>query len=68
MRKTYTLKEVKLRAEKILSQPATMRHGTINEFYDMAEGGDADGIRQQYYPGKSDEFFKTVLDVINGGE
>ena len=66
--KTYTLKEVKLRAEKILGQPATMRFGTINEFYDMAEGGDADGIRQQYYPGKSDEFFQRVLDIINGGE
>ena len=65
---TYTLKEVRLRAERILSQPATMRFGTINEFYDMAEGGDADGIRQQYYPGKSDEFFKKVLDIINGGE
>ena len=65
---TYTLKEVRLRAERILSQPATMRFGTINEFYDMAEGGDADGIRQQYYPGKSDDFFKKVLDIINGGE
>ncbi len=68
MKKSYTLKEVRQRAETILSQPATIRFGTINEFCDMAEGGDANGIRQQYYPGKSDSFFKEVLAIIDGGE
>ena len=66
--KTYTLEEVQLRANKILGQPSTMRSGTINEFYDMAEGGDADGIRQQYYSTKPDEFFKAVLAIVDGGK
>jgi len=65
---TYTLEEVKLRADKILSQPMTIRSGTINEFYDMSEGGDAEGIRQRYYSTKPDAFFKAVLAIVDGGE
>ena len=68
MKKTYTRKEVQLRAERILSQSPTIRAGTINEFYDMSEGGNACGIREQYYPGKPDSFFKEVLAIIDGGE
>ena len=68
MKKTYTLKEVKMRAEHILSMPAGLKYGTINEIADMAHGGNAGGIREQYYPGKPDSFFKEVLAIVDRGE
>ncbi len=66
--KTYTQQEVKDRARRILNLSPTIRYGTINEIHDMAEGGDADGIREQYYPGKPDSFFREVLLIVEEGE
>lgn len=43
-------------------------HQIIWEYEDMAEGGDADGIRQQFYPGWADEDFQTVLDALQEPE
>jgi len=66
--KTYTQQEVKQRAERILNMPASLRYGTINEIQDMADGGNAEGIREQYYPGKPDSFFREVLLIVEEGE
>ena len=63
----YTQQEVIDRANHILSMPVTLRAGTINEFDLMAEGVNTD-IRQQFYAGKPDKFFKEVLAIVNGGE
>ena len=68
MMKLYTQQEVKARAARILSMPAGLKHGTINEFHDMASGESAYGIREEYYPGKPNQFFKDVLKVINEKE
>ena len=65
---SYTQQEVIDRANRILSQPVTLRTGTVNQFCDMACGGDACGIRQKYYVGKPDNFFRDVLVIINGGK
>lgn len=35
-----------------------------NEFYQMASGGDGDGIREQYYPGWEDSDFQEVIDAL----
>ena len=64
---SYTQQEVTERAQRILSQPFGLRLGTINEFNDMASGGSAYGIREQYYPGKPDSFFRDVLKLVNKG-
>ena len=66
--KTYTQQEVKQRAERILNMPPLLKAGTINEMHDMAEGGSAYGIREQYYPGKPDSFFREVLLIVEEGE
>ena len=66
--KTYTQKEVKQRAERILNMPPLLKAGTINEMHDMAEGGSAYGIREQCYPGKPDSFFREVLLIVEEGE
>jgi len=66
--KTYTQQEVKQRAERILNMPPILRAGTVNEIQDMADGGNAEGIREQYYPGKPDSFFREVLLIVEGGE
>ena len=66
--KTYTQQEVKARAARILSMPAGLKYGTINEIHDMAEGGSAHGIREEYYPGKPDSFFREVLREVRRGE
>jgi len=68
MMKLYTQQEVKARAARILSMPAGIRLGTINEFRDMATGDTAYGIREEYYPDKPNQFFKDVLKVINEKE
>ena len=68
MTKSYTQQEVKQRAERILNMPPMLRAGTINEIHDMAEGGSACGIREQYYPGKPDSFFREVLLIVEEGE
>ena len=68
MTKSYTQQEVEERAKRILSMPSGLKYGTVNEFFDMACGGDASGIRQQYYVGKPDNFFRDVLVIINGGK
>jgi len=66
--KTYTQQEVKQRAERILNMPPLLKAGTINEMHDMAEGGNAEGIREQYYPGKPDSFYREVLLIVERGE
>ena len=48
--------------------PAGLRYGTINDIQDMAEGGNAEGLREQYYPGKPDSFFREVLLIVERGE
>ena len=68
MSKSYTQQEVKERAERILNMPPLLKAGTINEIQVMSEGGSADGIRNQYYPGKPDSFFREVLRELEGGE
>lgn len=37
------------------------------EFEEMAEGGDAYGVRQEYYRNWSDDDFRAVLDAMGGG-
>ena len=64
----YTHQEVKQRAQRIMSMPAGLKYGTINEIADMAHGGNADGIRAQYYPGKPDSYFKAILAIVDGGD
>jgi len=66
--KTYTQQEVKERAERILNMPPLLKAGTINEIHVMSEGGSAHGIREQYYPGKPDSFFREVLREVERGE
>jgi len=66
--KTYTKQEVKQRAERILNLPPMTRAGVINEFYNMADGESEFGIREEYYPGKPDQFFKDVLEIVTRGE
>ena len=68
MTKSYTQQEVKERAQRILSMPAGLRYGTINEFHNMAAGESEYGIRDKYYPGKPNQFFKDVLAIVTGGE
>ena len=68
MSNSYTQQEVKERAERILRLPPMTRAGTINEFYNMADGESEFGIREKYYPGKPDSFFKEVLLIVEGGE
>jgi len=36
-----------------------------NEFHNMADGGDGDGIRDRYYPGWSDEDFRKVTETLD---
>ena len=48
MTKSYTQQEVKDRAQRILNLPPMTRAGTINEFYNMAEGESEFGIREKY--------------------
>ena len=62
---SYTQQEVQARAARILTG---VRLGTINEFYNMSEGGSEYGLREEYYPGKPNQFFKDVLKVINEKE
>lgn len=62
--KTYKQEEVDQKALSILKQSLTTRAGIINDFIDMSEGGDACGIREQYYPGKPNEYFSAVLDLV----
>jgi len=68
MSQSYTQQEVQARAARILAQSTGIRLGTINEFYSMAEGGSEYGLREKYYPGKPNQFFKDVLKVINEKE
>jgi len=65
---SYTQQEVQARAARILAQSTGVRLGTINEFYNMSEGGSEHGLREKYYPGKPNQFFKDVLKVINEKE
>jgi hypothetical protein len=39
--------------------------GTENDLLDMSEGGDGDGIRQEYYPGWTDGHFKKLLEELD---
>jgi len=64
---SYTQQEVIDRANRILSQPVTVRAGTINEFDLMAEGVNTD-VREQFYAGKPDRYFREVLAIVNGGK
>ena len=68
MTKSYTQQEVKDRAQRILNLPPMTRAGTINEFHNMADGESEFGIREKYYPGKPNQFFKDVLAIVTGGE
>ena len=70
MSKSYTQQEVEERAQRILNQSPNMKRGTINEFLNMANGETEYGIRETYYPGKPDQFFKDVLEIIrnSGGQ
>jgi hypothetical protein len=68
MSKSYTQQEVKERAQRILNMTPFMRSGTINEFHNMAAGESEHGIREKYYPGKPDSFFREVLQEVERGE
>ena len=42
-----------------------LTYGTVeNELMDMAEGGNADGIREKSYSGWTDEHFKKLLEKL----
>lgn len=40
--------------------------GVANEYYLMAEGDDACGIRQEYYPGWANQDFIKVIVALEG--
>jgi hypothetical protein len=52
------------KVEHLRNMPGSFRYSIINEFEDMAEGGDAGGIRSEYYPNWTDEDFRAVLDQV----
>ena len=62
---SYTQEEVDRKAMQILAIPGAMKYTTINEITNMAEGSSEYGLREKYYPGKPDQFFKDVLEVIH---
>lgn len=40
--------------------------GTVeNELMNMADGGTADGTREEYYPGWTDDHFKKLLEALS---
>mgnify|MGYP006992579423 CR=1 FL=1 len=39
-------------------------HSTVDELMSMAEGGDGDGIREQYYANWDDGDFVKLLDML----
>ena len=68
MSQSYTQQEVEERAKRILSQSGNLRLGTINQFYNMANGQSEYGLRETYYPGKPNQFFSDVLAIIEESE
>ncbi len=56
------------RANYISLMPTIQKIGVINEFYEMANGGSACGIREEYYPDWSDQDFHRVLSLIEKDE
>ena len=52
--------------DKFTSDSMTWSRFSRNDFYHMAEGGDLDGVRDEYYPGWADEDFQTVIVAVDG--
>ena len=63
-----TKEEVTERADRINSMPSIQKYGVINEFHEMAEGGSAFGIREEYYPDWSNQDFAEVLKLLGEDE
>jgi hypothetical protein len=58
--------DIKDRADHISSMSPMMKSSVISETEEMAEGGDPDGMREEYYSGWQDEDFQAVLDILSG--
>jgi len=56
------------RANYINLMPTIQKIGVINEFYEMANGGSAYGIREEYYSDWSDQDFYSALNLIEKDE
>lgn len=58
--------DIKDRADHISSMSPMMKSSVISETEEMAEGGDGNGIREEFYSGWEDEDFQAVLDILSG--
>ncbi len=57
--------EDKLENLKLMKKEVpTMYSSTVNAIMDMAEGGDPDGVREQYYPGWENADFEDLLTEL----
>lgn len=61
--KTVKSTVVHFKALKMVS--ISMYTGNINQFINIINGNDWDGIKENHYPGKDIQFFKDVLDSLN---
>lgn len=52
------------KVEHLRNMPAGFRYSIMNEFEDMAEGGDGGGIRSEYYRNWTNEDFQAVIDQL----
>lgn len=57
--------EIAAKAEHINAMPFVMKYGVINDFIDMVEGGNPDGIRDEYYSDWTTEELSKVLALVD---
>jgi hypothetical protein len=63
-----TPEEVQAKIAQFRGERRSMwRSGVMLDYEDMATGGDAGGIRQDYYPNWNDGDFAAVLAAVGGG-
>jgi hypothetical protein len=60
-------RDIVAKAEHINSLPGSFKYNVMNQLEDMAEGGDAGGIRDEYYSEWSKGDFQKLLSVIKSG-
>jgi hypothetical protein len=63
-----TKEDIAERVNRIKSMPSIQRYGVINEYHEMAGGGSAYGIREEYYPDWSNQDFAEVLRLLEEDE
>ena len=63
-----TREEIIERAERVKAMSGIHKYGIINEYREMAEGGSAYRVREEYYPDWSDQDFVEVLKLLGEDE